>query len=358
MRIIFNLQRTGAGDNGGTATLFHTANVLHKLGHTVFMVSDIENQFTWFDLKGPEFILGDNKKLPDADVIVATGVKSVKSTLAANGSKGIKHWWVRAHETWSVENEGHLFAHYRNVNINKMVNSLCLQKFVQEKMDLTFPIIRPGTDIDFFKPTKIRNWKTKKLWNLGALYNEKERKRFGNVIEIFNLLKEKKVNVRLHLFGTDDLPEGIECSSYTQKPNPEELLKFYNKVDFWIAPTVSEGLHMPPQEAMLCGCVLFGADKELSGMVDYLVGGETGFVIENCQDITQLIDGLIVNKEGRELLESVSKKGREKIIDLGDRNKNVNKMIKLFESTGPDSRRDKSPDRTNLRALAARGRRV
>ena len=109
---------------------------------------------------------------------------------------------------------------------------------------------------------------------------------------------------------------------------------------------------------MLCGCVLFCANCELSGMVDYLEDAETGFNIENNRDITQRIINLISNNEGRELLESASKKGRKKIMDLGDRIKNVNKMVNLFENTGPDSRRDKGPDRINLRALTARGRRV
>jgi len=355
MRITFNLYSTGAGDNGGTATLFHSANVLHQLGHTVFIVSDIENSFSWFDLKGPEFILKKDKDFPNADVLMATGVKSIKSTLAAKGNKGVKYWWVRAHETWSAI-DSHLYAYYRNVNINKMVNSVCLQNYIKDKMDLIFPVIRPGTDIDFLKSTKKRNWSAKKIWNLGALYNEKERKRFGWITEIFDGLKKKKVNVRLHLFGTDQLPDDIECTSYTQKPNPKELLDFYNKVDLWLAPTKSEGLHIPPQEAMLCGCVLFGADEKLSGMVDYLEGGETGFIIEDCQTTIEKISNLVRSKESRKLLESVSDKGREKIISLGNRVKNIKKMIQLFEDTGPSSRRDTSIQRSNARALVARGR--
>ncbi len=357
MRITFNLHNTGAGNNGGTATLFHTANILHSLGHTVFIVSNIENSFTWFNLKGPEFMLHKDIDFPNADVLIATGVKSVKSTLAAKGNKGIKYWWVRAHETWSAP-DGHLYAYYRNVNINKIVNSLCLQNYIQGKMDLTFPIIRPGTDNDFFKPVKKRNWAMKKIWNLGALYNEKERKRFSWITEIYDGLKKKKVAVRLHLFGTDSLPDDLECTSYIQNPNSQQLLDFYNKVDLWLAPTKSEGLHMPPQEAMLCGCVLFGANEKLSGMVDYLEDGETGFIIENCQEAIQLISNSVSSKEARKLLESVSSKGREKIISLGDRTTNIKKMVQLFEDTGPSSRRNNSMHRDNARALVARGRRV
>ncbi|GAG16222.1 unnamed protein product, partial [marine sediment metagenome] len=183
---------------------------------------------------------------------------------------------------------------------------------------------------------------------------EKSRKRFPWIIKIFNTLKDKDINIRLHLFGTLDKPANIEHSSYVKNPSPEQLLRFYNKVDFWLAPTMSEGLHIPPQEAMLCGCVLFGADEELSGMSDYLEDGKTGFIIKNCKDAAEKVADMVSSEDGRVLLEQASKKGSKKIVSLGDRKANMERMIGLFKG----SRSQKTPGDyvDNMRALIAKGR--
>ena len=351
MKVTFNLQGTGAANNGGTATLFHTANVLHKLGHKVFVVSDKLNYFTWFDLKGPEYIKCGTPEYPDADILLATGVSSIKHVLRAKDSKGVKHWWVRAHETW-IADENYIFGCYKNRSLNIMVNSLCLQMFLKKKMGKTFPIVRPGTDVDFFKEVKPRKWIDKKSWVLGALYNEKPRKRFKWVPEIYMGLKELGVKCRLHLFGDSERPKKIvEHSKYLQQPSPEDLLKFYNGVDLWLAPTKSEGLHMPPQEAMLCGAVLFGANETLSGMVDYLDDNKTGIVVKDWPDAVQKIADLVATDDGRLMLEYMSGNGRKRIVEMGDRRFNVKKMVAIFQS-------GLSGHHSKMRALLSRGIRV
>jgi len=350
MRITFNLQGTGAANNGGTATLFHTANMLHELGHQVYVVSDKVNYFTWFELKGPQFIKCGTCEYPKADILVATGVSSIKHVLRAKDDKGVKYWWVRAHETW-IADENFVFGCYRNRDLRVMVNSLCLQKFLEKKMGKTFPIVRPGTDVDFFKPSRKRNWSNKKSWVLGALYNEKPRKRFKWVPEIFMGLRERKLKVKLWLFGDDEKPKTVEHTRYFQQPDPEKLREFYNGVDLWLAPTKSEGLHMPPQEAMLCGCVLFGADEELSGMVDYLEDNETGVVIKDWPEAIQKIADLVSSDDGRMMLAYMSENGRKKIVELGDRRTNVRKMVSLFQE-------GRSDHNHRTRALMARGMRV
>jgi len=361
MKITFNLQSVGAGNNGGTATLFHSANTLSSLGHQVFVVSNMPNEFTWFKLNGPKwFETGSTLEYPDADILIATGVKSVRNVVRAPVEKGEKYWWIRAHETWNAD-ENQLFANYRNSNINLIVNGLCLQKFIKSRMNKFCPIIRPGTDTDLFKPTRTRNWAVKKQWSIGALYNDKPRKRFEWVPEIVKGLKDQGLNVRLHLFGTEEKPEDLECSSYLMQPTPDELKVFYNKVDLWLAPTNSEGLHMPPEEAMLCGCVLFGADEELSGMVDYLKDGETGFIIESVSDSVEKILSLVGSKEGRKKLETISMKGRKKIRSLGDRKINMKMMVDLFKGLLSRKRDNNvfqsTEDINRRRSMIARGRR-
>ena len=107
MKITFNLQGVGPGNNGGTATLFNSANILHQMGHEIQIVSEVFNEFTWFELDGPAYIKTDGlvSDYPDARAIVATGAHSVQHVLNAPASKGSKFWWIRAHEAWSMDED-------------------------------------------------------------------------------------------------------------------------------------------------------------------------------------------------------------------------------------------------------------
>ena len=151
-------------------------------------------------------------------------------------------------------------------------------------------------------------------------------------------MKEKGVPHRLHLFGTYEAPVGMEYDRYLYKPKPDQLREFYNEVDFWIAPTKKEGLHIPPQEAMLCGCILIGTggkaikeDYELSGMHDYLTPNKTGFTITQPDRAVAIIRKFHTVKEARYRLEQISEAGKDRIRGLGNREINMERMVQLFE---------------------------
>ena len=111
------------------------------------------------------------------------------------------------------------------------------------------------------------------------------------------------------------------------------LRRFYNNIDFWLAPTESEGLHMPPQEAMLCHCVVIGANELLSGMKDYLMEkskfGKTGFTMNHWSDAVDIIYDHW--GKDRETLQEISENGRKQILSMGNREENMLKMIQCFE---------------------------
>jgi glycosyltransferase involved in cell wall biosynthesis len=330
MKITFSVQGTGAGDNGGTATIFHSANVLASMGHTVKIVSFDKSYFTWFKLEGVEYIKTKRYDYPDADVLIATGASSVKHVLNSPGKKGLKYWWVRAHETW-ITNHDNLLGMYRNPNIKLLVNSVHLQKFIHKRMGITPQIIRPGIDIDLWQSNRERDWERKEVFVLGGLYNEKPRKRFKWIPEIYEQLLGKKYKVKLYLFGTYDKPQGFPYDKYTKKPKQKTLEKFYNSVDFWLAPTKSEGLHIPPQEAMLCECIVFGACEELSGTADYLEHGTTGFITPEWSEAVDMIAKVIDDKD-RKNLYRIARAGKEKIIELGTRQTNMENLLDLVSA--------------------------
>jgi glycosyltransferase involved in cell wall biosynthesis len=96
-----------------------------------------------------------------------------------------------------------------------------------------------------------------------------------------------------------------------------------------MAPTESEGLHMPPAEAMMTECPVVGTNAPLSGIQDYLEDKKTGVITEN--NIDSFIDGVLSLYHNREYSLELGKHALNKIKELGDRKENMKRMIKLFE---------------------------
>lgn len=350
MKITFNLQNVGLGNNGGSATIVHSANMLHSLGHTICLVSEKDNMFEWFDLDGPTYVKTNGlvHDYPNADVVIATGAHSVQLVLNAPLGRGIKFWWIRAHETWAM-GEKQLFSFYANEQINLLVNSQCLQTLVRDKARREVPIVRPGMDFHNFYMYSDRDYFPNECIRLGALYCDKPRKRFDWVTQIYKTCKTIGVPIELHLFGT--YKEGLHTDDYTEylyQPTVEELRNFYNSIDVWLAPTESEGLHMPPQEAMLCGCLVIGTNAKLSGMQEYLVQRKTGFIVSHWGQAVNVLKSLLNEKD---VLKEVRTNAIAKIHSLGDRQENMRRFAKLLTK----GKRSTDVSR-NILALRRRGR--
>lgn len=330
MRIIFDLRNVGLGNNGGSSTLVKSGNTLKKLGHDVFFIDSIRNQHTWTKLNTKHLVVRKENNIPDADIIIATGYRSVGPTIKAPKRCGLKFHWIRAWEHWQMS-DSRIVEHVLEVPTFKIVNSICLYDKLKS-YGVKSTIIRPGYDFDQLFPMNIRE-KNKNVI-IGGLYRagvHGKRKRTSWLLQTASKLKSKYKNLKFWLFGSEKRPGGILCDNYLRGPNMKEKNKFYNNIDIWMAPTMSEGLHLPPAEAMITECPVVSTDAELSGTQDYVVNNSTGLISKNNFDsFLSCVDGLIEDDENRYRM---GKNARKKIIELGDREQNMNKMIALFEAT-------------------------
>jgi len=328
LKIIFDLRSTGLGNNGGSATLIKSGNTLSELGVDVLFLDSGSNMHTWNKLNCKHIILKDGMKIPQADFIIATGYKSVAHTLTSPKECGKKCHWIRAWETWRMS-EGEIVKRILHVPTIKFVNSICLQnKLKQYAVDST--IVRPGYDTKELYPFEKSIRGEYGDFILGGIFENKhnDRKRTAWVFEAAKYMKSKYPNIKLWMFGNRESPK--QSDWYYIRPNAQQKNNFYNKVDIWLAPTQSEGLHMPPAEAMLTECSVVGSNAELSGMQDYLFDGKTGLVSkDNVNDFINEVETLYLNRDIR--LE-LGKNARKQILDLGDRYTNMKKFIELLES--------------------------
>ncbi len=327
MKITFNLVNTGLGDNGGSQTLIKSANTLVDLGCDVTIIDSGKNQYTWDKLKANHIIVKSLKNIPDSDIIIATGYNSVSSTILYPKRCGLKFHWIRGWELWRMS-EQQIVNKILEAPTTKIVNSIGLNDKLQQ-YDKNPYIIRPGHNFEDFNPLNIRD--NNKIV-LGGLYNsgsKRSAKRTNWINDAYKYLKVKNPKTELYMFGIDGVPKYNNITKFIKNPDKKKKNRIYNKVNIWLAPSENEGLHIPPQEAMLTGCFIVGTNAPMSGMHDYLEDGVTGFVSDNnYKSFLKTIE-----RASNELNnESIRENARNKILSLGSRNDNMEKMIKLFTS--------------------------
>lgn len=330
MRILFDFRQVGMGNNGGTSTIVRSANQLVEMAHKVTILDGGRNQFTWCSLFANHIRPRKNGQVPDADVVIATGYKSVGPTMRLPERCGIKAHWIRAWETWVMPEEK-IVRKIMSQPTVKLVNSICLQEKLKEH-GFESHIIRPGYDTKLLYPMNLRGPEKSNII-LGGLYREGvhgNRKRTKWIFDAVRKIKKKYINVQLWMFGSERNPNNPLIDRYLRAPKMKDKNRFYNGVDIWIAPTKSEGLHLSPAEAMLTECPVVGTSAELSGMQDYLVNGMTGLISsDNIKDFTDSILWLVDRPHERKLY---GIQARTKILELGDRWKNMQEMVDLFEN--------------------------
>lgn len=326
MKIIFDLRSVGLGNNGGSSTLVKSANTLIDLGHDVSLIDHMKNMHTWTPLKAKHRIIKrDQGKLPSADIIIATGFKSVAHTIKAPKRCGIRGHWIRGWETWQLS-ETNIVKQILRAPTIKFVNSVGLQDKLYS-YDTEAYLVRPGYDLHELYPTGARNGRDKFV--IGALHTTGKHvgiKRYGWVLEVAKYMKIKYPNIELWMMGVGATPH--QADRYYKLPTMKEKNEFYNGVDVWLSPSKQEGLHMPPAEAMMTGCPVVGNDTMLSGTKDYLFDGVSGRVSKNdYKDFRKCVEYMYNNKEKRLEMGVLA---RECVENIGSREKNMERWIELL----------------------------
>jgi len=325
LRVTFDLVNCGLGNQGGSQTIVKSANALVKLGHEVFVIDSMKNQHTWTPLKARHLIVKRSEEVPDAEVLVATGYKTVKHVLNLPKRCGKKFHYIRGWETWQLS-EYNIVRKVLEVPTIKIVNSECLYNKLKQNGIESY-IVRPGNDLDDFFSMNIRS---EKEVIIGGLYHTKHTtKRTDWIFQAAKVLKSKFKNIKFYMFGINKDPHNPLIDKYYKEPNIHQKNVFYNKVSIWLAPTMLEGLHIVPQEFMLTEGTVVGTDAEMSGMQDYLTHEKTGIVSKD--NLGSFVKQIVVLLQKPDLRKKLGQKGREKIIELGNREVNMEKMVKVFE---------------------------
>jgi len=334
MKIIFNSMNCGLGNNGGSQTIVKSANTLIDLGHDVSIIDTGKNKHTWNELKANHIILKHINDCPSCDIIIGTGIKTLHKTSICKTAKKKFHW-IRGWETWQVSPKQMLNMFYTNQNeVNLVTNGAGIQKILR-KNNVKSKIQLAGLDIP-----KIKYVSTKKADNtltIGGLINTKHKTKQSeylyHIFSYLSIILNSSIQVRLMTFGAEGVKRKVFNNHFhISHPDNEKKNNIYDNVDFWISSSINEGFHIPPAEFMLRNNgVVVGVDHPLNGTKHYLKNKETGYTCEN--NWKQIAD-LIINKMNNNIeLDMLSNSAYYKITDdIGSREKNMKKFVKLMET--------------------------
>jgi glycosyltransferase involved in cell wall biosynthesis len=211
-----------------------------------------------------------------------------------------------------------------------VVNSICLHNELLRHGDYPSHIIRPGYDFDQLYPKSIRQFNPVPI--IGGLYRagiHGNRKRTEWLFQTVYALRSAGRDFKFWMMGSEKQPNNPMIDRYLRQPSMVEKNDFFNYVNIWLAPTMSEGLHLPPAEAGLTGCPSVTTTAPLSGTQDYIIHNRTGIVTSN--NLESFIAGVDLMFRHPKKQKEYTNGILERLSEIGDRKKNMQKMVDLFE---------------------------
>ena len=225
--------------------------------------------------------------VPEADVVVATAWRTAESVARYPASRGRKHYLIQHYETWDAAPDrvdATWLAPLRKIVIAEWLleqgSALGADDLLQVPNAVDhgrFRLLRPVDD----RPRRVAM-----LWSPAP-------EKGGTVgLRALELARRTVPDLRAVLFGVRPRPARLPAwVDYVHNPAPTRLVEdVYNGSAVYLCPSRSEGWHLPPAEAMACGCAVVSTDQ--GGVRDYARHGRTA-LLSPVGDPYALADNLV-----------------------------------------------------------------
>jgi glycosyltransferase involved in cell wall biosynthesis len=211
--------------------------------------------------------------LPDADAVVATAWQTADGVAGLSSAKGRGCYLIQHNEIWSGTQE-RVDRTWRLPLRKIVIASWLLERAHALGVD-DVRLIPNGLDTDRFRLTRPMDSRPRRV---AMLHSGWEWKGAVDGIAALEIARSSVPDLQAVLFGTGprpkDLPGWIE---YAQDPPQDNLVdEIYNGSSVYLCPSHAEGWHLPPAEAMGCGCAVVSTD--IDGVRDYAVDGSTALL--------------------------------------------------------------------------------
>lgn len=296
MKITFLLPNIN--QRGGTRVVLEYSNLLAGLGADVtvvfptrlrrlpFLANEIEYLWRapfklitskWFHTRAKvRPVPGlESRYIPDADVMVATAWQTAAFAATYPRSKGEPYYFIQDIETHTdPDRAGATYS----LPFKRIVISPWVRNQLREHFGASIHALIPnGLDFDLYRPAPAGSLKTSSEVVVGALYDKARKKGFDLVLQVVERVRADHPSIRLFVFGTPRrAPEVPPFVVPHWKLLPAQTATFYHGCHIWLCASRSEGMHLPPMEAMASGCAV--VTTSVGGTSYYAIPQKTALV--------------------------------------------------------------------------------
>lgn len=370
MKITFLLARYDRKPVGGFKVVYEYANQLATRGHEVTIVHprSLPNDYTpplinrlrkwpieriWWRRRSiiisgvPWFSVNNRVKLlsvpeliasyiPDGDAVIGTYWATAEYVINYPPQKGKGFYLLQAYEIWTGPEE-RVHATWRA----PLAKIVIAQWLYEQGLKLGVP-----ADHMMYVPLGLDHSKyriihpiDKRPPRIAMLYHYLAVKGAEDGIKALELARGRLPAMQAVLFGVVRRPRSLPSwIDYCPLPSQEELVNdIYNGSSVYLCPSWSEGWHLPPAEAMACGCAVVSTD--IGGVRDYAEHGVTA-LLSPPKDPDKLADNICRLLEDSELRIKLANAGNKLIQTFTwDRSTNLFEQAILSASGGRFSNR-------------------
>jgi L-malate glycosyltransferase len=211
--------------------------------------------------------------IPEADAVIATAWWTMGYVNDYPPSKGRKYYLIQAYEAWDgpaemIDATWRMAA--RKVVIAPWLYERALQMGVDPGEIALVPVAIDHARFRLRQPIDARPAR------VAMLYHPDPRKRTAVGIDALELARSLHPGLSAVMFGTGRRPRSLPAWIEYQRA-PADLPGTFNGAAVYMCPSASEGWHLPPAEAMACGCALVTTD--IPGVGDYARHDDTARLV-------------------------------------------------------------------------------